>query len=90
VALLQKLKKVEPKFSHLLYRVYYTNYYLYHKKIKFNSSLEVESHLRDFKFWSKENTRYFTSDNELDGIENATHNTFATLTWIMFFDLKKC
>jgi hypothetical protein len=30
-------------------------------------------------------TGYFTSDNELDGIENATHNTFATLTWIFVF-----
>jgi hypothetical protein len=55
----------------------------------FNSSLEVESHLCDFKFWSKENAGYFTSDNEPDGIENATHNTFAMLMWIMFFDLKK-
>jgi hypothetical protein len=25
---------------------------------------------------------YFTSDNESGGIENATHNTFPTLTWI--------
>jgi hypothetical protein len=29
---------------------------------------------------------YFTSDNEPDGIENATHNTFAKLTWIFFFN----
>jgi hypothetical protein len=28
------------------------------------------------------NTGYFTSDNELDGIENATHNTFAKQAWI--------
>jgi hypothetical protein len=28
---------------------------------------------------------HFTSDNELDGIENATHNTSATLTWIFVF-----
>jgi hypothetical protein len=27
-------------------------------------------------------TRYFTSDNEPHGIENATHNTFAKQTWI--------
>jgi hypothetical protein len=27
-------------------------------------------------------TGYFTSDNEPDRIENATHNTFATLTRI--------
>jgi hypothetical protein len=26
-------------------------------------------------------TGYFTSDNEPDGIENATHNTFANQTW---------
>jgi hypothetical protein len=31
---------------------------------------------------------YFTSDNEPGGIENATHNTFAKLTWIFVFDLK--
>jgi hypothetical protein len=31
---------------------------------------------------SLENTEYFTTDNEPGGIENATHNTFATLTWI--------
>jgi hypothetical protein len=29
-----------------------------------------------------------TSDNEPDGIENATHNTFAKLTWIFIFDFK--
>jgi hypothetical protein len=27
-------------------------------------------------------TGYFTSDNERDGIENATHNTFANQIWI--------
>jgi cytochrome b561 len=36
------------------------------------------------------NTGYFTSDNnELDEIENATHNTFAKLTWIFVFRFKK-
>jgi hypothetical protein len=30
----------------------------------------------------KKYTRYFTSDNEQDGIENATHDTFPKLTWI--------
>jgi hypothetical protein len=25
---------------------------------------------------------YFTSDNEANGVENATQNTFARLTWI--------
>jgi hypothetical protein len=30
-------------------------------------------------------TRYFTNDNEPDGTENATHNTFAKLTWIFGF-----
>jgi hypothetical protein len=34
------------------------------------------------------NTGYFTSDNEPDGIENATHNTFAKLTWTFIFHLK--
>jgi hypothetical protein len=28
------------------------------------------------------NTGYFASDNKPDGIENATHNTFAKQTWI--------
>jgi hypothetical protein len=27
-------------------------------------------------------TRYFTSDNEPEGIENATHNTLGKRTWI--------
>jgi hypothetical protein len=27
----------------------------------------------------------FTSDNEPDGIENATHNTFTKLTWTFAF-----
>jgi hypothetical protein len=27
-------------------------------------------------------TKYFTSDNDAGGIENATHNTFTKLTWI--------
>jgi hypothetical protein len=27
-------------------------------------------------------TGYFTSDNEVDGIENATHNTFPKISWI--------
>jgi hypothetical protein len=31
------------------------------------------------------NRGYFTSDNELDRIGNATHNTFSTLTWIHNF-----
>jgi hypothetical protein len=30
-------------------------------------------------------TGHFTSDNKPDGIENATHNTFALLTRILFF-----
>jgi hypothetical protein len=30
-------------------------------------------------------TGFFTSDNEPDEIENATHNTFAKLTWIFVF-----
>jgi hypothetical protein len=34
-------------------------------------------------------TEYFTGDNESDGIENATHNTFAMLTWIFVFLFKK-
>jgi hypothetical protein len=34
-------------------------------------------------------TRFFTSDNEPDGTENATHNTFAKLTWIFVFLFKK-
>jgi hypothetical protein len=36
-------------------------------------------------------TGYFTSDNEPDGIENATHNTFAKLTWIfvLLFKINK-
>jgi hypothetical protein len=29
------------------------------------------------------------SDNEPDEIENATHNTFAKLTWIFVFRFKK-
>jgi hypothetical protein len=32
-----------------------------------------------------EDTGYFTSDNEPDGIENATHSTFAKLTWMFVF-----
>jgi hypothetical protein len=36
-------------------------------------------------------TGYFTSDNEPDGIENATHNTLAKLTWIfvLLFKINK-
>jgi hypothetical protein len=34
-------------------------------------------------------TKYFRSDNEPDGIENATHNTFAKLTWTFIFLFKK-
>jgi hypothetical protein len=30
-------------------------------------------------------TGYFTSDKEIDGIENATHNTFAKLTYEYLF-----
>jgi hypothetical protein len=33
--------------------------------------------------------RYFTSDNEPDGIENATHNTFVKLTCKFVFWFKK-
>jgi hypothetical protein len=36
-----------------------------------------------------EDTGYFTSDNEPDGIENATHSTFAKLTWMFVFLFKK-
>jgi hypothetical protein len=32
-------------------------------------------------------TEYFGSGNEPDRIENATHNTFAKLTWIFVFCL---
>jgi hypothetical protein len=28
-------------------------------------------------------TGYFKSDNEVDGIENATHNTFPKISWIL-------
>jgi hypothetical protein len=31
-------------------------------------------------------TRYFTSNNEPDGIENATHNTLAKQSWIWIMD----
>jgi hypothetical protein len=31
------------------------------------------------------NTGCFTSDGEPDEVEGATHNTFATLTWIFVF-----
>jgi uncharacterized membrane protein len=34
-------------------------------------------------------TGYFTSDNEPDRIENATHNTFTTPTWMFVFLFKK-
>jgi hypothetical protein len=33
-------------------------------------------------------TGHFTSDNKPDGIENATHNTLASLTRILFFLFK--
>jgi hypothetical protein len=41
---------------------------------------------------SKKNTQkiytgYFMSDNEPDGIENATHNTFAKLCSFVNFDI---
>jgi hypothetical protein len=36
-------------------------------------------------FHATQDTGYFTSDNECDGIENATHNTFRMLTWIFVF-----
>jgi hypothetical protein len=32
--------------------------------------------------------RYFTSSNEPDEIENATHITFEKLTWIFIFRFK--
>jgi hypothetical protein len=34
-------------------------------------------------------TGYFRSVNEPDEIENATHNTFAKLTWIFVFCFEK-
>jgi hypothetical protein len=34
---------------------------------------------------SKYYREYFTSDNEANGVENATQNTFAKLTWIFVF-----
>jgi hypothetical protein len=34
------------------------------------------------KFIIKIYTGYFPSDNEPDGIENVTHNTFPKLIWI--------
>jgi hypothetical protein len=37
------------------------------------------------KYENNSNTGYFTSDNEPDGTENATHNTFAKLTCIFVF-----
>jgi hypothetical protein len=37
----------------------------------------------------KRYTGYFTSDNEPDGIENATHNTIAKLTGIFVFSFEK-
>jgi uncharacterized membrane protein len=33
-------------------------------------------------------TGHFTSNNDPDGIENATHNTFLRLMWIFVFYLK--
>jgi hypothetical protein len=36
-----------------------------------------------------EDTGYFTSDNEPDGIENATHSTLAKLTWMIVLFFKK-
>jgi hypothetical protein len=31
-------------------------------------------------------TGYFTSDNDPDGIENATHNTFANQSWTWVYN----
>jgi hypothetical protein len=39
--------------------------------------LYVQLSVKTFVF-----TGFFTSDNEPGGIENATHNTFPTLTWL--------
>jgi uncharacterized membrane protein len=36
-------------------------------------------------FIPQQYTMSFTKDNEPDGIENATHNTFAKQTWIFVF-----
>jgi hypothetical protein len=42
------------------------------KNVIFTYAKEFQLHIHIFTY-----TGYFTSDNEPDGIENATHNTFA-------------
>jgi hypothetical protein len=39
--------------------------------------------LTELRVFRKHYTGYFTSDNELDGIENVTHNTFPMKRWIL-------
>jgi hypothetical protein len=59
---------------------------------KFSNSDGVEQKKivlkRNFCF-SLHTTGYFMNDNEFDGIENATYNTFPKLTWILVFLFKK-
>jgi hypothetical protein len=47
------------------------------------SSILCDSTFQFLEVGNMLNRGYFTSDNEPDGIENTTHNTFAKLTWIL-------
>jgi hypothetical protein len=44
--------------------------------LKYNLSVDVQFNFSLYVQESDQNTGYFTSDNVLNGIENATHNTF--------------
>jgi hypothetical protein len=55
---------------------------------KFSNSDGVEQKKNRFKtefFSSLHTIGYFINDNESDGIENATYNTFPKLTWILVY-----
>jgi hypothetical protein len=46
-----------------------------------NKNKKINKH--NIFFINQNYTGYYTSDNELSGIEKyATHNTFTTLTWV--------
>jgi hypothetical protein len=48
-------------------------------------NIDLNENISSLSVVKLDNTGYFTSDNEPDGTENATHKTFATLRWIFVF-----
>jgi uncharacterized protein YcsI (UPF0317 family) len=56
-------------FQHIMHKIYGTTFKNRHLHVLWNVIMYY--------------TGYFTSDNEQGVIENATHNTFPKLTWLL-------